>query len=138
MTKAFRDFAPELHLGVLEWLAGWLAEFAFHPHLIFKSCHLCIFFAYDYSSTIKDGGVVKNRSFALVTEENDHSFNISCGLNKFMLTLRRNKVNIKHAKFWSDGCASQFCSQHAFYMMTKLDQDIKIGTTLRPNMAKGQ
>ena len=29
-------------------------------------------------------------------------------------------------KPFSDGCASQFHSQYAFYMMTKLDQDIKI------------
>ena len=62
----------------------------------------------------KDGGVVKSRSFALVTVENNHSFNISYGLNEFILTLIRNKVNIKHVKFWSDGCASQFRSQYAF------------------------
>ena len=75
---------------------------------------------------IKDSGAVKSRSFALVTHENDHSFNITYGLNKFLLTLIRNEVNIKHVKFWSDGCASVFHSQYAFYMMTKLDQDIKI------------
>ena len=23
-------------------LAGWLAEFMFHPHFIFKSCDLCL------------------------------------------------------------------------------------------------
>ena len=75
---------------------------------------------------IKYIGVVKSRSFALVTEENDHSFNISYGLNKLILTLIRNEANIKHGKFWSDGCASQFRIQYEFYMMTKLDQDIKI------------
>ena len=75
---------------------------------------------------IKDSRVVKSRSFALVTEENDYSFNISYGLSKFILTLIRNEVNINHFKFWSDGCASQFRRQYAFYMMTKLDQDIKI------------
>ena len=57
---------------------------------------------------IKDSGVVKSRSFALVTEENDHSFNISYGLSKFIVTLIRIEINIKHVKFWSDGCASQF------------------------------
>ena len=29
-------------------------------------------------------------------------------------------------KFWSDGCASQFRSQYAFYMLTKLDINIEI------------
>ena len=28
--------------------------------------------------------------------------------------------------FWSDGCASQFRSQYAFYMLTKFDTDIDI------------
>ena len=29
-------FTPGLHLGDLEWLADWLAKFAFHRHLILK------------------------------------------------------------------------------------------------------
>ena len=81
---------------------------------------------YMFVLYIKDSGVVKTRSFALETEEKDNSLNISYCLNKFILTLIRNEVNIKHVKFWSDGCASQFHSQYAFYMMAKLDQDIKI------------
>ena len=48
---------------------------------------------------IKDKGVVKSRSFALVIEENDHSFIISYDLNKFTLTLIRNEVSMKHVEF---------------------------------------
>ena len=41
ITKAFEVFTPGLHLGVSEWLAGWLAEYAFHLHFIFKIWFLC-------------------------------------------------------------------------------------------------
>ena len=58
-----------------------------------------IFSLYTVVLYIKDKGVVKSRSFALVIEENDHSFNISYDLNKFTLTLIRNEVSMKHVEF---------------------------------------
>ena len=58
-----------------------------------------IFSLYRVVLYIKDKGVVKSRSFALVIEENDHSFNISYDLNKFALTLIRNEVSMKHVEF---------------------------------------
>ena len=33
---------------------------------------------------------------------------------------------VKKINFWSDGCASQFRSQYAFYMLTKFNRDINI------------
>ena len=58
-----------------------------------------IFSLYRVVLYIKDKGVVKSRSFALVIEENDHSFIISYDLNKFTLTLIRNEVSMKHVEF---------------------------------------
>ena len=34
--------------------------------------------------------------------------------------------DIKTVKFWSDGCASQFRSQFAFFMLSKFDHSINI------------
>ena len=64
-------------------------------------------------------------NYALITPENDHSCNISFGLNNF-LTEQISKEKDAKVIFWSDGCASQFRSQYAFYMLTKFDTDIDI------------
>ena len=53
------------------------------------------------------------KSYALITLENDHSCNVSFDLNNFLI----NKLKEKTKTYWSDGCASQFRSQYAFYMM---------------------
>ena len=50
-----------------------------------------------------DDTVCKN--YALVTPENDHSCNISFGLNNFILPTMQVDYDIKTVKFWSDGCA---------------------------------
>ena len=39
MAKLFSAFVSRTNLGELERLAGWLTEFAFHPHLISESWH---------------------------------------------------------------------------------------------------
>ena len=71
-----------------------------------------------------DDTVCKND--ALVTPENDHSCNISFGLNNFILSTMQADYDIKTVKFWSDGCASQFRSQFAFFMLSKFDHSINI------------
>ena len=71
-----------------------------------------------------DDTVCKN--YALVTPENDHSCNISFGLNNFILSMMQADYDIKTVKFWSDGCASQFRSQFAFFMLSKFDHSINI------------
>ena len=67
-------------------------------------------------------------NYALITPENDHSCNISFGLNNFFIEQMQisKEKDVKKVIFWSDGCASQFCSQYAFYMLTKFDTDIDI------------
>lgn len=69
---------------------------------------------------------VRSKSMALVTEENDHSCNVSYALNQYILHSLREEQNITTAIFWSDGCASQFRSQYAFFMLTKFDPDLKV------------
>ena len=71
-----------------------------------------------------DDTVCKN--YALVTPENDHSCSISFRLNNFILSTMQADYDIKTVKFWSDGCASQFCSQFAFFMLSKFDHSINI------------
>ena len=71
-----------------------------------------------------DDTVCKN--YALVTPENDHSCNISFRLNNFILLTMQAENDIKIVKFWSDGCASQFRSQFAFFMLSKFDHSINI------------
>ena len=71
-----------------------------------------------------DDTVCKN--YALVTPENDQSCNISFGLNNFILSTMQADYDIKTVKFWSDGCASQFRSQFAFFMLSKFDHSINI------------
>ena len=66
---------------------------------------VCIYMKEDKNVTCK--------SYALVTLENDHSCNVSFDLNNFLI----NKLKEKTKTYWSDGCASQFRSQYAFYMM---------------------
>ena len=61
-----------------------------------------------------------------VTPENDHSCNISFGLNNFILSTMQADYDTKTVKFWSDGCASQFRSQFTFFMFSKLDHSINI------------
>ena len=66
------------------------------------------------------------KNYALVTPENDQSCNISFGLNNFILSTMQADYDIKTVKFWSDGCASQFRSQFAFFMLSKFDHSINI------------
>ena len=54
------------------------------------------------------------------------SCNISFGLNNFILSTMQTDYDIKTVKFWSDGCASQFRSQFAFFMLSKFDHSINI------------
>ena len=75
---------------------------------------------------VKHEGKNVCKCYALVTLENDHSCNVSFGLNDFLI---KEAFKYKHCdvvKFWSDGCASQFRSRYAFYMMTKFNPDINI------------
>ena len=39
-SKSLQGFQPWTPLRGLRELAGWIAKFAFHPHLIFKIWHL--------------------------------------------------------------------------------------------------
>ena len=71
-----------------------------------------------------DDTVCKN--YALVTRENDHSCNISFGLNNFILSTMQANYDFKTVKLWSDGCASQFFSQFAFFVISKFDHSINI------------
>ena len=66
------------------------------------------------------------KNYALVTPENDHSCSISFRLNNFILSTMQADYDIKTVKFWSDGCASQFRSQFAFFMLSKFDHSINI------------
>ena len=69
-----------------------------------------------------DDTVYKN--YALVTPENDHNSNISFRLNNFILSMMQADYDIKIVKFCSDGCASQFRSQFAFFMLSKFDHSV--------------
>ena len=64
------------------------------------------------------------KSYAPLTPKNDHSCNISFGLNNFILSMMQTDYDNKTLKFWSDGCASKFCSQFAFFMPSKFDHSI--------------
>ena len=66
---------------------------------------------------IKEGDNVGCKNYVLETPENDHSCNISFGLNKLMVSQICSNNNIHTVKFWSDDCALQFCSQYAFYIV---------------------
>jgi hypothetical protein len=62
-----------------------------------------------------------------VTEENDHSCNVSYALNNVIINKLKTRLpNLHTVKFWSDGCGSQFRSQFAFYMMTRFDPAVNI------------
>ena len=61
-----------------------------------------------------------------MTEENDHSCNVSYALNNIVLEILQEELEVTAIKFWSDGCASQFRSQYAFYMLCKLAPSIDI------------
>ena len=65
-------------------------------------------------------------NYALITPENDHSCNISFGLNNFLIEQISKEKDVMKVIFWSDGCASQFRSQYALYMLTKFDTGIDI------------
>ena len=52
------------------------------------------------------------------------SCNISFGLNNFILSTMQTDYDIKTVKFWSDGCASEFRSQFAFFILSKFDHAI--------------
>ena len=84
------------------------------------------FTLYTVVMYMKVNGETKYRSFRLVTEENDHSCNVSFALNNFLVNMLKAEQWITVVKFWSDGCASQFRSQFAFYMLSKLDRNISI------------
>lgn len=81
----------------------------------------------------------QKEELALVTEENEHSCNVSYTLNHFLLHILSRKQCTKTVKFWSEGCATQFLSQYAFYMLTKLDYDLKIQWNFfKANHGKGK
>ena len=76
---------------------------------------------------LKAADDIVGKNFPLVTPENDHSCNISFGLNNFILsTMQADYDIIKTVKFWSGCCASQFRSQFAFFMLSKFDHSINI------------
>ena len=75
---------------------------------------------------MKENDKVTCKSYALVTLENDHSCNASFALNNLLINKVKEEGKIFSIKFWSDVCASQFCSQFAFYMMTKFDRDVEL------------
>ena len=61
-----------------------------------------------------------------MTLENDRSCNASFALNNFLINKVKEESKITSIRFWPDGCASQFCSQFAFYMMAKFDRDVEL------------
>ena len=62
-----------------------------------------------------------------VTEENDHSCNVTFALNDIIIkNLIEANPNLNTFKFWSDGCGSQFRSQYAFFMLTRFRPDLSI------------
>ena len=75
---------------------------------------------------IKENDQVTCKSYALVTLENDRSCNASFALNNFLINKVKEESKITSIRFWPDGCASQFCSQFAFYMMAKFDRDVEL------------
>ena len=75
---------------------------------------------------MKENENITCKSYALVTLENDHSCNVSFALNNFLICKIKEDTTISSIKFWSDGCASQFRSQFAFYMMTKFDRNVAL------------
>ena len=86
---------------------------AFYGQGLFTLYTVCVY--------ANEGGVVKCDNYALVTQENDHDSDVSFGLNKFIIQHLEKRYNFNSIKFWSDGCASQFRSQFAFYLLTKFD-----------------
>ena len=75
---------------------------------------------------MKQNDVTVCKNYALVTPENDHSYNISFGLNNFILSTMQADYDTKTVKFWSDGRASQFNGQFAFLMLSKFDHSINL------------
>ena len=66
------------------------------------------------------------KSYTLVTLENNHSSSASFALDNFLINKVNEDAKITSIKFWSDGCASQCCSQSALYMMTKSERDVEL------------
>ena len=78
------------------------------------------------------------KNYTLVTPEKDHSCKISFGLNNFMISQNCLDYDIHTIKIWSDGCALQFRSQYAFYMLNKFDPAINVHWNyFRANHGKG-
>ena len=75
---------------------------------------------------MKQNDVTVCKNYALVTPENDHSYNISFWLNNFILSTMQADYDTKTVKFWSDSRASQFNSQFAFLMLSKFDHSINL------------
>ena len=85
----------------------------------------------DYSGNHKQQNEIKAayygqgktvcKSYALATEENDHSCNVSFALNHIIICQISSEYCVSTNNFWSNGCASQFRSQYAFYMLSKFD-----------------
>ena len=59
------------------------------------------------------------------TKENDNC-NASFVLNNLFISKVKEEAKITSIKFWSEGCASQFRSQLAFYMKSKFDRDVEL------------
>ena len=87
-----------------------------------------------------NGGLYKGRrkccckNYALVTPENDHSCNISFGLNNFMISHICLDYDIHTLKCWSDGCSAanmlSICSPDL------IQQSMFTGTILKRTMGK--
>ena len=75
---------------------------------------------------VKNEEQIVSECFALITLENDHSCNVSFSLNDYLIKEAFNYKQCDVVKFCSDGCASQFRSRYAFYMMTKFNPDLEI------------
>ena len=75
---------------------------------------------------VKSGEEVVCKSFVLVTTENDHSCNVTFALNNLLIKEALTQKACKIIKFWSDGCASQFRSRYAFFMLTKFNPGINL------------
>ena len=82
------------------------------------------FSLYTVCIYMKEDKNIACKSCALVTLENNHSCNVRFAFNNLLINKLKEETTISSIKFWSDKCASQFCSQYAFYMMTKFDRDI--------------
>ena len=70
--------------------------------------HFSLFTVVVYIKEVED---VVYKNCALVTPKNNHSCNISFGLNNLIISQFCLDYDIHTIKFWSDSCALEFRSQ---------------------------